>query len=355
VERSRFRIRPDARLEGYTVQAMARAGGGPRELILGLKVDPVFGPVLLLGQGGVEVELHGRHALALPPLNEPLAQDLIERSGIEPLLAAHRGRPPALRQALVETLLQLSQMTSSLPEVAELDINPLWIDGSGVMALDARVRLRADGEVLTPPAILPYPQALEETLTLGARKLTLRPIRPEDGDALRRFYAGASAQDLRMRFFASRREVPLSELARYSQIDYDREMTFVLMAEPEGNLAVTGANTAGAGPSEMVGQVRAVCDPDRQRAEFALQIARPFQGQGLGVRLMRKLIDYLAGQGVRELHGTCLAENQAMLGLARYLGFSVCPLEVSATVALVLPLQAAVSSEPVRSTQTLTV
>ncbi|MBM3361922.1 MAG: bifunctional acetate--CoA ligase family protein/GNAT family N-acetyltransferase [Betaproteobacteria bacterium] len=338
--RDRFKQRrPDARLEGYTVQAMAQARDGQRELIVGLKVDPLFGPVLLLGQGGMDVELHHRHALALPPLNEPLAQDLIERSGIEPWLAGHRGRPPARRQALVETLLKLSQLVSRLPDVAEFDINPLGIDDLGVMAIDARIRLRASQEVLTQLAILPYPEALEETVVLGTRTLTLRPIRPEDASALKRFYASASSQDLRLRFLAARREVPLSELARYSQTDYDREMTLVLMAAGEG-----------ANAGEMIGEVRAVCDPDRQRAEFAAQIARGSQGQGLGLHLMRKVIGYLRDRGVQELHGACLLENQSMLALARRPGFSVRAQEGTAELVLALG-----EGTPIGGDQTLTV
>lgn len=302
---------PEATLSGYTVQAMAQRSESTRELILGLKVDPVFGPVLLLGQGGVEVHLLGRHALALPPLNEHLAQDLIERSGIGPLLAAHRGRPAAHITALVETLLKLARMATGLGSIAEFDINPLWIDETGVRAVDARVRLRAAGEMAVQPAILPYPEHLEERL--GPQGLLLRPIRPEDGQALQQFYAQASEEDLRMRFFAARRAVPLSELARYSQIDYDREMTFVLM------------QADGQARERMIGEVRAVCDPDKEKAEFAIQLAREYQGQGLGLRLMNKLVAYLREQGTRELTGVCLLGNQPMLALARRLGFSVSP------------------------------
>jgi acetyltransferase len=316
VRRAASRIReqlaqrlPDATLGGYTVQAMAQRGESTRELILGLKVDPVFGPVLLLGQGGVEVHLMGRHALALPPLNDHLALDLIERSGIGPLLAAHRGRPAAHINALVETLLKLASMATRLGNIAELDINPLWIDEAGVLAVDARVRLRAAGELAVPPAILPYPGHLEEPL--DPQGLLLRPIRPEDGQTLQQFYAQASPEDLRMRFFAARRSVPVSELARYSQIDYDREMTFVLV------------RADGQAGKRMIGEVRAVCDPDKEKAEFAIQLASEYQGQGLGLRLMNKLVTYLRSQGTRELTGLCLLGNQPMLALARRLGFSV--------------------------------
>jgi acetyltransferase len=318
--------RPDATFGGYTVQAMARHTEGTRELIVGLKIDPVFGPVLLLGQGGIDVHLFGRHALALPPLNEHLARDLIDRSGIGPLLAAHRGRTEANRSALVDVLLRLSMLASSLSDIAELDVNPLWIDEAGVLAVDARVRLRQAAEARVQAAILPYPRQFEERLSLGAQELLLRPIRPEDGQALQQFYAHSSDEDLRMRFFVARRFVPLSELARYSQIDYDREMTFVLMTPSDS------------GGARMLGEVRAICDPDNQHAEFAIQVAPDHQARGLGLLLMNKLLTYLRQRGTGELTGLCLLDNRPMLSLARRLGFSVTPLAQGGLAEMRLPL-----------------
>ncbi len=311
LRQSLARSLPQAQLSAYTVQAMA-ARPGALELIVGINTDPVFGPVLLVGQGGIEVELSQRHAIALPPLNADLAQDLIERSGLSPLLAGHRGRPPVDRGALVDVLLRLSVLASELPDLWELDINPLWIDASGVLAVDARARLRPTTQVAVPPAILPYPAELEKQVQLSGQQLLIRPIRPEDGLVLQQFYAGASAQDLRMRFFAARREVPVTELARYSQIDYDREMTFV---------AVAGDGLS----PELLGEVRAVCDPDRLRAEFAIQVATAWQGRGLGRVLLAQMIKHLAAQGVESIEGTCMAENRHMIELARSLGFKAEP------------------------------
>ena len=137
-------------------------------------------------------------------------------------------------------------------------------------------------------------------------------MRPEDGERLRAFYAAASPADLRLRFLFARREVPASELARFSQIDYDREMTFIALAPPaEGQAA------------PMVGEVRAVCDPDNLRAEFAVQVASGWQGRGLGRALMRKLLDWLRARGTGEVVGQCLAGNAGMLRLARELGFEL--------------------------------
>src|SRR5690606_28862466 len=149
---------------------------------------------------------------------------LVDRSGLRPLLAGFRGQPPADLAALQSVLLQIAQLASDLPWVAELDINPLLIDQHGVLAVDSRVRLGAAAETNADRlAIRPYPAGLEEQVRLDGANLLLRPIRPEDGLRLMDFYADASPQDMRLRFFMARREVPRSELARYSQIDYDRE------------------------------------------------------------------------------------------------------------------------------------
>ncbi len=306
------RLQPDARVLGFAVQPMVKRQHA-RELIAGIASDPVFGPVLLFGKGGTTVELSKAHAIALPPLNSVLARELIERSGVAPLLAAHRGEPAVAADALIDTLVKLSRMACDLAGLAELDINPLIANEEGVLALDAHVRVRLRGEPAgAPVAIRPYPSALEETVKVGDAQLLLRPIRPEDAGRLKAFYAKASANDMRLRFFMARREVPTSELARYSQIDYDREMTFIALS-PKGE---DGSRT-------MAAEVRAVCDPDNLRAEFAIQIASAWQGKGLGRILMNKLVAYLRERGTREVAGDCLVDNKAMAALAREVGFEV--------------------------------
>jgi acetyltransferase len=322
-----MRLLPHAVVAGFTVQAMARRMGAI-ELIVGIATDAVFGPVLLLGEGGVAVELRKDHAVALPPLNVNLAKDMLSASRLEPLLAGYRGQAPNNTQALLKTLLNVSQMACDLPWLAELDINPLLVDAQGVLALDARIKLRVvvAGES-SQLAIKPYPSTLEERIELAGSPLLVRPIRPEDGQRLMDFYAKASPTDMRLRFFMSRREVPHSELARYSQIDYDREMTFVALA------------TVSSGEQAMVAEVRAVCDPDNQRAEFAIQVSSGWQGKGLGRVLLTKLINYLRDHGTAEVVGQCLRENTAMASLARNLEFEVSPEAVPDIMALRLSLR----------------
>ena len=305
------RLLPQAQVLGFTVQAMAHRPGA-HELIVGIATDAVFGPVILFGTGGTAVELNRQHAVALPPLNSPLARDLVAASGLSTLLAGYRGRPPADEQALLATLLKVSQMACDLAWLVELDINPLLVDERGVLAVDARIKLRqVQANEASRLAIRPYPSALEERVELAGQPLLLRPIRPEDGQRLMAFYAGASPGDLRLRFFMARREVPHSELARYSQIDYDREMTFVAIIDQAD------------APPLMVAEVRAVCDPDNLVAEFAIQVATDWQGKGLGRVLLDKLIRYLRERGTAEVVGQCLPENAGMAALARRSGFEV--------------------------------
>jgi acetyltransferase len=266
----------------------------------------------------------------LPPLNALLAEGLVGQAGIGPLLGAWRARPAADRPALIDTLLKVSRLACDFPDLAELDINPLLADASGVLALDARIRVHLPGAEHASLAILPYPESLEASVSVGGSPLCLRPIRPEDGERLRSFYAGASAQDLRLRFFMARREVPRSELARFSQIDYDREMTLVAVAPAAGQ----------GGAERLVGEVRAACDPDNQVAEFGLLVAGDWQGRGLGRMLLSRLVDYLRMRGTRELRGQCRLENARMAQLARDLGFDVAPVaEGDALLDLSLRLQ----------------
>lgn len=318
--------RPDAELRGFAVQPMVLRGNA-NELIVGIASDPVFGPVVLLGEGGVAVELRKSHAVALPPLNIPLAHDLLKRSQLGPLLSAFRGRPAANEQVLLDTLVKVSQMACDLPWLAELDINPLLLDEQGVLAVDARVKLRTvpAGES-NRLAIRPYPAALEERAQLAGQELLLRPIRPEDGALLMAFYANASSSDMHLRFFFSRRSVPHSELARYSQIDYDREMTFIAVGHQNLSQPL------------MAGEVRAVCDPDNFLAEFAVQVAADWQGKGLGRVLLEKLIGYLRARGIERVVGQCLTENSAMARLARECGFIVSPGLTQGVLALQLDL-----------------
>ncbi|MEX2648427.1 MAG: bifunctional acetate--CoA ligase family protein/GNAT family N-acetyltransferase [Alphaproteobacteria bacterium] len=317
------RMAPTARLEGFTIQPMARRAHA-FELIVGLAADPVFGPAVLFGHGGTAVEIVADRAVGLPPLNLNLAREMIGRTRIARQLGGYRDRPAVDLDAVATTLVRLADMAIDLPEIAELDVNPLLADETGVLVLDARVRLDKNH---TRPAIRPYPRDLQEEATVKDRRVVLRPIRPEDEPAHRRFFETLSPEDIRFRFFGLVREMPHSQLARFTQIDYDREMAFIASAEEPGR------------EPETLGVARAVCDPDNVRAEFAIIVRADVKGAGLGRMLLEKLLRYLRARGVAEVVGQTLPDNQAMLALATELGFAANRLPGCETVELVLDLR----------------
>ena len=303
-------LRPDARIEGFSVQAMARRPQA-RELIVGASVDPLFGPVLLFGQGGTAVEVIADRAIALPPLNRVLARELVSRTRVAKLLGGYRNQKPADIDAVCDVLIALGRMQADLPELAELDINPLWADDKGVLALDARVRLsRTPVAGAARFAILPFPDELTERVDWQGRTVTIRAIRPEDEAQHRVFIALVAPADLRLRFFSSRRELPRTELARLVQIDYAREMAFIAL------------DTAPDGTEETLGVVRAVGDPDDIEAEFAILVRSDVQGRRLGTVLLSKMVGYLRSRGVRRMTGYVLRENAPMHALVLACGFT---------------------------------
>jgi len=303
--------RPDARLTGFTVQRMVRRPLA-QELIVGASIDPLFGPVLLFGQGGTAVEVIADRAIALPPLNRVLARELVSRTRVARLLAGFRDHPPARLDAVCDVLIALSQMLADLPELAELDINPLLADHDGVIALDARVRLdRRRPAGADRFAITPYPAELAETIDWHGERIVLRPIRPEDEAQHRAFVEQLAPADLRLRFFYVRRELPRSELARLTQIDYAREMAFIAVRR--------GAD----GGEQTLGVVRATADPDNVEAEFAIVVRSDLKGRGLGHLLLDKMIRYLRSRGTERVVGFVLPENLAMRDLALSHGFVV--------------------------------
>jgi acetyltransferase len=303
------RARPAAHLAGFTVQQMVRRPLA-QELIVGASIDPLFGPVLLFGHGGTAVEVIADRATALPPLNRVLAADVIARTRVARLLAGYRDRPPARLDAIHDVLIALAQMLADLPELAELDINPLLADADGVIALDARVRLEAGRPAGADNfAIVPYPADLAATIDWHGEAIVMRPIRPEDEPQHRAFVERLARTDLRLRFFYARRELPRSEIARLTQIDYAREMAFIAVRHGAG------------GQEETLGVVRAVADPDNVDAEFAVIVRSDLKGRGLGKLLLEKMVAYLAGRGTQRIVGRVMRENQAMRGLAEALGF----------------------------------
>ena len=264
-------LRPDADVQGFTVQPMVRKQHA-HELIIGASVDPVFGPVILFGAGGTAVEVLADRALSLPPLNTPLALAQIQRTRIAKLLQGYRDEPAADIDAIAQVLVSVSQLLADVPELAELDINPLLANHEGAVALDARLRVSAKKPAGAANfAIQPYPQHLEESWTWRGQPVTLRPIRPEDEGQHRSFLEQLDPEDIRLRVFYSRRSIEHSELARLTQIDYDREMAFV-------------AIDASGEHEEIRGISRYTRNPDGTSAEFGVIVEdeHPYDIQRVG-------------------------------------------------------------------------
>jgi acetyltransferase len=324
---------PGTPIQGFTVQKMALRPGA-HELILGVACDPVFGPVILFGQGGTAVEVIGDRAVGLPPLNMNLARELIGRTRVARLLKGYRNRPPVDMETLCLALVRVSQLVVDVPEIVELDINPLLADEEGVLALDARIRVaRPTPGGARRLAIRPYPQALEEWFRLrSGRKVLLRPIRPEDEPEHYEFIAKLTPEDIRFRFFGLVRELPHSQMARFTQIDYDREMAFIASAPGE------------AGGHETLGVVRTVTDVDNETAEFAIVVRSDLVNQGLGTRLLEKMIAYCRSRGTKRIVGQVMTENARMRDLARVLGFTERHVPGEAAVEVTLALNGATAS-----------
>ncbi|MEF2144347.1 MAG: bifunctional acetate--CoA ligase family protein/GNAT family N-acetyltransferase [Desulfovibrionaceae bacterium] len=307
------RERPDAYIEGFTVQKMGRRPGA-HELFVSANSDPVFGPVIHFGHGGMSREIIMDRAVALPPLSMSLARELISRTRIAKLL---KGTPTMAATDMDDvclTLIQVSQLLIDLPQIDNLDINPLYADELGVLALTARIKVAPfQGDGARRLAIRPYPRELEECVVLkDGTKITIRPIRPEDEPAHRAFLSSLSDDDLRLRFFGVvRRDFDHKDLAAFTQIDYDREMAFIAQRTNEQ------------GEPETLGVSRTITRPDNSEAEFAIVVRSVLKGQGLGSMLFKKSIDYTRERGTAKLMGQTMTENQGMQGLARKFGFTI--------------------------------
>jgi acetyltransferase len=304
------KAQPDARVEGFTVQQMLDRQDA-YELIVGMTDDPMFGPVLLFGEGGIGVEVVEDYALSLPPLNMKLARDQMARTRIWKQLQGYRSRAAIDVDAVALTLNKVSQLVIDFPEIVEMDINPLLADEHGVLALDARIRLGANGKSQTKPAIRPYPKKLEGPLTIrDGRTFLCRPILPEDEPLVHEMFAHMTPEDIRLRFFAPMKKLSHQAAARLTQIDYDREMGLIAVA--------TDGET---GEKRMYGVVRIAADPDNVRAEYAVMVRSDMKGQGLGYLLMRRIIEYAKTRNLTEVYGEVLRENTNMLAMCRSLGF----------------------------------
>lgn len=307
------RLRPDAEIKGVTVEPMAGSGNS-RELMVGAKTDHVFGPVIAFGAGGTMAEILSDSSVALPPLNRVLAQRLIARTRVAKMLGSFRHLKAIDREAVENVLLRVSEMACELPQVQELDINPLLADDRGVVAVDVRVKIHRRSVSRTGyshMAIHPYPAHLIKYSHLpDGTEITIRPIRPEDADIEQDFVRNLSPEAKYYRFMQNIDELTPEMLVRFTQLDYSREMALIAVIREQGKRI-------------QLGVARYTTNPDRRSCEFALAVSDRKRRLGIGSQLMEALMDAARGQGIHVIEGEVLSDNQRMLSLMQRLGFSV--------------------------------
>ncbi len=301
---------PNARILGVTIQPMLECAD--YELIVGTKKDADFGPVILFGMGGIMTEILKDRAIALPPLNRLLARRLMEGTRVYRILQGYRNRPAANLELLEEILIRLAQLVTDFPEIEELDINPMILMGDQDLAVDARVIVKPS-KVQSPHhlVISPYPNQYEAIArTKGGLELLIRPIKPEDAPLLVDLFHSLSERSVYYRFFSPLKSLPPEMLARFTQLDYDRDMA--LVAFDQTQLA-----------EKMLGVARYVGHPGGESGEIAVAVGDAWHGKGVGATLLKRLLMIAKERGMASLGGPVLEENTDMLALAKKLGFSV--------------------------------
>jgi len=337
-------LKPEARIDGVYVQKMVK--GVDYELILGSKKDRDFGAVILFGSGGIGVELFKDFAIGLPPINQVLARRMMEETTIYKALSKGlRNRSPANMKALEEVIVRFSSMITDFPEISEMDINPLSVGEGKVYAVDVRILLDPHPIDRSIPyshmVITPYPTKYVVPWKLDdGTDILLRPIRPEDETIEAEFINSLSEETSRYRFFNIVRNLPHSDLVRFCNIDYDREMAIV-------------AEVTEGGRRREVGVGRLIAEPDRKKGEFAVVIADQYQTKGLGRKLVDMLIDIAEERRFESIYGVVLRDNTPMLALCREMGFILRPEEDYTRVELVLRVAAQRQAEapPVQQRQ----
>ncbi|MBL0122905.1 MAG: bifunctional acetate--CoA ligase family protein/GNAT family N-acetyltransferase [Betaproteobacteria bacterium] len=302
--------RPESRILGVNIQPMLKFPN-QHEVLVGIKRDVVFGPVIAFGAGGTAVEEINDIALALPPLNPMLGEALIQATRMRSLLDGYRDVPAVDRVALIDILLGASMMACLLPWIEEMDLNPVLTHPLGAAIVDARVVINAKAPLTDlryrHMAIFPYPIELEHEIRLkDGAALLLRPIRPDDANRERAFVAGLSDESRYSRFQHAISELSAEMIARFTQLDYGREMALVAID---------------VGSDEIVGVSRYFPNPDHVSVEFAVAIADAWQGRGLGMALMKSLVRCAREAGFEAMQGSVLAGNVGMLRLVDQLGF----------------------------------
>ncbi len=306
---------PDAPVRGVTIEPMIKSLH-PRELLIGIVHDPVFGPVISFGAGGTSVEVTRDRSMALPPLNEFLIDRMISHTRIAQMLGNYRNMPPIPLDKLKSLLLRISELVSEVPEIQELDLNPVIADENDITVADIRIRVdfpAAGHRAYDHMSIHPYPKDLINYYQLSdGTMITIRPIKPEDAEREQNFVTHLSDDARYFRFHQAVQSLTPEMLVRFTQIDYDREMALVAVVNIDSR-------------ETQIAVARYITTPDRQGCEFAIVVADEWHGKGLGTRIMESLMNVARGRGYRWIRGSVLKENQRMIRLMNHLDFDVRP------------------------------
>jgi acetyltransferase len=304
---------PSVEILGVTVQPMVKKQG--YEVIIGAKADPLFGPVILFGMGGVGVELFKDFAIGIPPLNQTLVRRMMEETKVYQLLRGYRNVPPANIKLLEEILVRFSQMLVDFPQLREVDINPLFINEKEAVALDARIVIDRDRvfKKLEPHehlVITPYPKKYETIWKLrDGRTVILRPIKPEDEPLWLEMFQNFSEESIRYRFFQILKDTPHETRVRYCNIDYDREIAIVPELTEDGR-------------RKILGVTRVSIEPDGKKGEIAFIVADPWQGLGLGTKMVDYVLEICKDMKVETVYAIILPDNYRAINLMKKMGFT---------------------------------
>ena len=310
---------PEADIRGVFVEQMIKR---KYELIIGCKKDPIFGPTIVFGMGGVAVEVFKDTTVGLPPLNMALAMRIIEDTKIYKLIKGYRGMPGADITSIQFLLYKFAYLIMDFPQISEIDINPFGVDERGGVVLDAKVILDDSIEITEKYpnkhlVISPYPSEYITKFTMkNGEKAILRPIKPEDELMEKEMFSNFSERTQRYRFFQLIKDISHDQLIRYTQIDYDREIAIIAEVTENGN-------------KMMAGVARLIADQYNETAEFAIVIADPWQNQGLGNKFTDYICEIAKARGIQKIYANILAINHIMLHMFRTRGFSMTKIEDS--------------------------
>ncbi len=304
------RYKPEARIKGVMIQPYFLKPD--YEILLGAKRDPNFGPVILFGMGGIYTEVLKDHSLGLPPMNRLLARRLMEETKAYTLLKGYRNRPAADIERLEEMIIRLSQLLIDFPEIAELDMNPVLIKDGKPVAVDARILVSPHAVPSSLHLVIsPYPQEDESHMvSVDGHRIFIRPVKPEDAPLFTALFKTLSPTTIYYRFFGPLKELNPEMLARFTQIDYDREIALVAIDEESQT-------------DNILGVARIIGDPDGNTGEFAVLVGDTWQGKGIGSNLLEKCMAIAEKKGFRLVHGIVLNKNINMLTLGKKLGFEM--------------------------------